>query len=199
MPSTPRSRIASLALVLSVTACGGSGPARHTTAAEATPPPSTPASSERPPSQPAAASERAPDGRGTANALVIGPVRLELSQPLVVSPEGEARLGHELLGVLGPDGRLTRRGELVAELRSDGSIWVGGEDAGMRVEGTSLDTVDGPMMHIEDGRLLVGGGQVEGERPEIIAIEGYRPELAREVLFLMGVYVAAMSAAYSHG
>lgn len=193
MHSTHRSWIASLAVVVSLGACGGSEPARNTTASESTPPPSATAGSEP------AAAERAPDERGTANGLVIGAVRMELNQPFVVSAAGEVRLGQQRLGVLGPDGRLTHDGELVAELRSDGAIWLEGEDTRMRVEGLSLGGMDGVMMRIVDGQLVTGAeGAREDEPPEVIAIEGYRPELAREVLFIMGVYVAAMSAAYGH-
>lgn len=193
MSSTRRSWIVTLTLALSLTACGGNASSHNassqsTTAAEATPPPSTGETS-----RPAAAS----DDRGTANAFVIGAVSMMLNEPLVVSAEGEVRLGRELLGVLDADGRLSRHGALVAELRAGGAIWLGGEDTGMRVEGTSLHAAEGLMMHIEGGQLIVGG-EVEDERPEVITIEGYRPELAREVLFVMGSYVAAMAAAYSH-
>jgi len=112
----------------------------------------------------------------------------------LIDEDGRVFSGVRLIGVLSPEGHLVNRGQIVARIDAGGWLWRGESRTALRVVGLTLVQVlpemmgnDTPFMRIENG------GLVTDETHEAIPIEGFRPELAREVLFVIGLVTMEMA------
>lgn len=165
-----------------------------------------------PPSTSNAAAPPPSPSEGTASAvapplLTLGAVAWHLVQPLRIDAAGVVFDGSRRMGSLTPHGALTSEdGTVVAHIDDAGWLVMGERRSSLRmVNDAVVEVRDGPespadaggerLMRIEGDELVVGSGEEE-ERIELV---GFRPELAREVLFVSAVMMAALASAYAHG
>lgn len=131
--------------------------------------------------------------------LVVGAVSWQLLQPLRVDESGTVFQDGRRFGNVTADGNLTdTHGAVAGRVDADGWIVVGDARSQLRILGDTLVEVGGDapesqlVMRIDGGELVTGGDDEE-ERFELV---GFRPELAREVLFVSGVMYALMAQSF---
>lgn len=177
--------------------CGATPAANETAANEA----SSGGTSDSVATDEAPAETAAGTGAGAPAVLIVGAISWQLFQPLRIDAAGDLFEGSRRAGRLAADGTLTdERGVVTARLDEAGWVVVAERRTHLRIGGDHVVEVgdapgsDEDVMRIENGELVVGSGHEE----ERFVLEGFRHELAAEVLFVSAVAVAGMAAAYSH-
>jgi hypothetical protein len=131
--------------------------------------------------------------------LTIGPAAWQLWTGLRIEASGEVRSDGSSIGVLTPDGQLHHHGVLVARIDADGWIWEGESRTRLRVvDGALIELRSGSDEPLESIFRIDGDHLTLEESDESMAIEGFRPELAKEVLFVSGFAVISMAAGMQH-
>lgn len=182
--SAPRAAATVIALLVVSMGCGS--------AARESPPPAQAVANE--PSTELAAPAGAPR-------LIVGAVSWELFQSLRIDESGGLFQDDQRTGRLAEDGTFTdAQGTVSARIDADGWIVIGDERTQLRLVGDTLVEVRAEggqselVLHVERDALVVGAGQ-EAER---VALVGFRPALAREVLFVSGVMLVGIAHAFGH-
>jgi hypothetical protein len=152
-----------------------------------------------PPVQNAASTGAAASAPTAEPVLTLGAVRLHFVNDVQIGASGELSVSGDLIGFLTPDGALHQHGGVVARLDAEGWIWADGSRTRLRVIDTTLiEMRSEPQGHDEPGFAFVGDQLVMAETHETFTVEGFRPELANEVLFVVGLTVIAMASGMSH-